>query len=399
MDLLKGFNQICPAQLERFRPYTYDRPLLISAARCAELKQVGLALHKALVHLAANYRQYLPLMPFAPEDLRILEACDRFPYHVGTFRTDFVVDVENNIRLIEMTTRQPLNGYFISGFMWRLAQEQAARFGLEGALEPYPALFSYLEHYMGAARHVCVVKGNERMGEFKLYPELFERAGLPCQVIAVEQLPASLDQLEDAFVIEELNHAEIRRLPLEAIDALTRARLHNDLRTIFFAHDKRFFHLLGQDLFLNAALAADERALLRRYLTPTYVYGAQEAVWADAYLHPERYILKHAILGKSEQVYAGCVTRDSIWKGLFDTGLIRQMVLQPFIEQRKFQGTVGEERRDDYVAGTLLYFNQEFFGPGIFRASSFPVTNQADDRKIAPLVVADEDAQAGCNCL
>ena len=95
------------------------------------------------------------------------------------------------------------------------------------------------------------------------------------------------------------------------------------------------------------------------------------------------------MLGKSIDVFAGCVTEEDEWRKLFADDRREHMVLQAYIPQRRFHGTIGEQQYHDYAAGTLLFFEEQFFGPGLFRASSFPVTNKVDDRKVAPLVTAD----------
>ena len=90
-------------------------------------------------------------------------------------------------------------------------------------------------------------------------------------------------------------------------------------------------------------------------------------------------------------VYAGCITDDASWKRLFDPTTLKQFVLQPFVVQKKFDGFVGDEKRNDFVSGTLLYFNQEFFGPGLYRTSSLPVSGLGNFRKIAQLVAKADD--------
>jgi len=75
------------------------------------------------------------------------------------------------------------------------------------------------------------------------------------------------------------------------------------------------------------------------------------------------------------------------WRALFFQANASDLTLQPYIHQARVHSNVGdEERSNDYAVGTLLFFDNEFFGPGFFRASSHPVTNQGDDRKIAPVV-------------
>ncbi|MEN6420025.1 MAG: hypothetical protein ABFC73_14005, partial [Clostridiaceae bacterium] len=162
----------------------------------------------------------------------------------------------------------------------------------------------------------------------------------------------------------------------------------NDLRTVFLVHDKRFFAVLNHDEFLFSALSSDEAAELRAYLVPTYTASERLDLWQNAREQKDGWILKPCVFGKSKNVFAGKVTEQREWERLFSEGETAGMVLQPFISQRLFQGTIGSQRFQDYVVGTLLYFNDQYFGPGIFRASSFPVTNIKDDRKLAPFVTA-----------
>jgi hypothetical protein len=65
------------------------------------------------------------------------------------------------------------------------------------------------------------------------------------------------------------------------------------------------------------------------------------------------------------------------------------MVLQPFVRQRRFTAPWGGRICQDYVVGTLLCFDDQFFGPGIARASSCPVTNQGDDRKVSVFITGE----------
>jgi hypothetical protein len=399
MPILKGFNVIKNEYVNYFKTYTFNSPIVLSVEKNEELKKLGAILYKAIKHMLDNYQKYLSLMPHEEKDLRILEVYDRYPYRVGTFRTDFVVDKLNHIKIIEMTTRQPLNGYFSSGFFREIALEQAHRLKINGIVDIYLGFFDYLDGYIDGVSHVCVIKGNEKLEEIKIYPSIFENAGIPCHVIPIEELPQKLRLLENAWVIEELTFTEIRGFPLEIVDALARCRLHNSIKAILFTHDKRFYYVLNQPEFLLNALEPLEREILKKYILPTYIYSNDPEEWERAYKNKDEYILKHQIKGKCMDVYAGCITDDASWKKLFDPEILKRMVLQPFVDQRRFDGFVGTEKRNDFVAGTLLYFNQEFFGPGLYRTSSLPVSGLRDIRKIAQLVAKVDDIVPGIHYL
>ena len=390
IDIQKGFNTIKNENVNFFKPYTYDSPILLSYDKAEELRELGFVLYKSIKHMLDNYKKYLHLMPREERDLKILEICDKYPHEIGTFRTDFVIDQDNNIKIIEMTTRQPLNGYFTSGLFREIALAQAEDLKIKDVVDMYAGFFEYIEKYIGDAKHICVIKGNNKLEEIKFYPTIFENAGIPCHIIPIEELPQKLDLLEDAWVIEELTFEEIRAFPLEIIDALAKSRMHNAIKTLLFTHDKRFYYVLNSPEFLKDALDAHERELLEKYIVPTFVFGNNPEEWENAYKNKDDYILKHQLKGKSVDIYAGCMSDEASWKKILDSVNLEEFILQKYIDQKQFSGFIGKEKRNDFIAGTLLYFNQDFFGPGVYRTSSLPVSGLGDFRKIAPLVTKTE---------
>jgi hypothetical protein len=390
MNLQKAFQNICVPQSLRFHKYCHEKPIVMTLETYEKTRQLGLILHKAILYFVQHYDDYATVMPLSPKDHHILQICNAHPFRAGTYRTDFVIDEQNQIRIIEMTTRQPLNGYFISGFTNQLGQEKALALHLKSVINDYPRLLRCLEREIGTSERICIIKGNERLGDFKVYVSLFELAGIETHVMPLAELGTQRHLLENAFLIEELSHKEIRELPDEIINLLAKGQILNDFRNLFLIHDKRFFYILTHKPFLEKALSADERKLLGQFTIPTYLWPLHPEKFKEAQWNPEDWILKSTVFGKGEAIYAGCVTPADVWESLFTSGNFRQMVLQPFLHQKKFKGNIGEEQRDDFVAGTLLFFDDQYFGPGIYRASSFPVTNQGDDRKLAQVVAAAE---------
>jgi hypothetical protein len=387
MNIEKGFNLVKNEYVNYFRPYTFEKPIIFTRQTNQELRSLGRILYKAIAYFLVHYEDFLTFMPRCERDLEIIEICRKYPYRVGTFRADFVVDSNNQIKIIEMTTRQPLNGYFVSGFFREIALEQVDRWRIDDIDDCYPAFFKYLENYIGNATHICVIKGNNKLEEMNIYPQIFENAGIPCHIIPLKELSEKLPLLKNAWVIEELTFDEIRNIPIEIIEELAQIPMHNNFMSLLHTHDKRFISLLSNKLFLNSILDEAEQEILLKHIVPTYMLGENQAVWNDAFENKEKYILKHQHKGKSVDVYAGIVTDEDVWKSLFNTGIIKEFVLQNFVAPKFFNGNIGDEKRHDYVAGTLLYFNEEYFGPGVYRASSYPVSNIKDNRKIAQLVV------------
>lgn len=388
-QIYSGFIKTASIANEYFKPWTYDEPLAVSLATNRRFQQVQRLLHQAIRHFALHYDQFRHLMPVSQEVERVLTLAAQKEYSAGTYRTDFIIEPDNSIRLIEMNCRFPLNGFFVTGFFNLAADAYARNTGLK-KIDDYTPIFDYLVGYFGDFRTVCILKkGSEKRNETKFIQEVFAEAGFTVHTLACEEIPDNLHLLQDAAVICELDHQDLLSLPQRALEAIIQAHALNDLRTVFLTHDKRFFSVLNQDEFLLSALTSSEAAELRKYLVPTYMASERDDLWQDARENKEGWILKPCVFGKSKNVFAGRVTDQQDWDRLFTEGETTGMVLQPFIEQRLFNGTIGTQQYRDYVVGTLLYFSDQYFGPGIFRASSFPVTNIKDDRKLAPFVTAD----------
>lgn len=394
MDVSKGFNSVLDEKAEFFNTYTHEKPVVMTNKTFLETKKLGIILRKAIHYFINNYKEYQNIMPLCERTLNVLEVCSKYPFKLGTFRTDFLIDEDNQLKIIEMTTRQPLNGYFISGFSNHLGLLKAANLNIKGVIDVYSDFLNYFNAEVAHNKDtICIVKGNERLGDFKIYTEIFQKSGYEVHVIELEELPQKLDLLKNAAVIEELNHKEILSLPDEYIEILTEACVFNDFRNLFLLHDKRFFHVLTDERFLTKALDASEKEFLERYTIPSYVKNLHPEKYDAAYNDKDNWIIKPTLLGKSEDIYAGCITEEKKWKEIFNRSDIDKFVLQPLIKQKKFTGTIGSEDRDDFVAGTFLYFDDQYFGPGIYRASSCVITNFGDDRKLAQVVIDNNDVE------
>ena len=388
-ELYRGFLEVAAEASPYFGRWTYSVPLVVSEKTNRRLHDIQKIMYKCIRHFVENYDAYQELMPVSAKIHDILSLCQLKPYRPGTYRTDFLIDEANRIKLIEITCRFALNGFFTSGFFCRLADQY-----LEGKphirkIDDYTPYFDHVMEYFGAFDHVCILKGSDNRNETKFTIPIFEKAGFPVHVIPLESVPSSLTLLDGAAVIGELDHDEICSLPRKVIETIIRSNLLNDLRTVFLIHDKRFFSVLGNESFLRNALGAEEIAELKKAFVPTFTRQERPDLWEKAREEKDHWIIKPRILGKSINVFAGSVTDEAEWQRLFSSEGLEEMILQAYVQQRRIKGTVGGISHCDYVVGTLLFFDEHFFGPGLFRGSSFPVTNKVDDRKLAPLVTGD----------
>ncbi|MGL4852433.1 MAG: hypothetical protein ACRC3Z_07295 [Phocaeicola sp.] len=384
-DFNKAYSKLSKELVPYYRKYTHDKPMVMSYKTYNRTERLGKILNKAITYLAMNYLDWLDYIALSKRDLEILRISSNYPFRVGSYRTDFLIMPDSQLKIIEMTTRFPLNGYIISGFPFQIGMEMATELKLSGIKDTYSPFLAYLSRDFAPTGKVTVVKGNDRMGDFKTYSSLFVDC-FDFNVIELSELDAKKELLKNATVIEELNLDEIRALPNDLIDELCKNGVFNDFRNLFLIHDKRFFLLLTVPEFLDKCLTKKEQSLLAEFTIPSYLYSMHSDVFESAFSDKDRWIVKPYNLGKSEGVVAGCTVTEEEWKQLFSSESIKESILQPMINQKKFQGTIGSEIRTDYVAGTLLFFDNHYYGPGLYRASSFVVTNQRDDRKIAPVV-------------
>ncbi|MBP5636691.1 MAG: hypothetical protein J6X25_04145, partial [Bacteroidales bacterium] len=178
---------------------------------------------------------------------------------------------------------------------------------------------------------------------------------------------------------------------------------------------KRFMRLWFEDSFTGACLSPDDTAFLREHAIPTIEIspraslgrndntermgpGRQRSDLPNAlYDNKDQYILKPYALGKSEGVHAGVLTSQEDWEKLLEKP--EGMIVQPFIRQRTFHCDWDGQSFEDYMCGMMLCVNDRYFGDGLFRCSSLPVTNIGDDRKACPLETDDPELLSCCDLL
>jgi hypothetical protein len=387
-NLYAGFLEVAQTAVPYFGQFTYRQPMVVTLDTNATMRFLQKAMYKAIRHFVENYDEYRFLMPVADEVSAILALCKDVPYRAGTYRTDFLIDENRQIRLIEITCRFALNGLLRAGFLHLLANRFLLDKPQVRKLDQYSPFFDKLSAHLGEFSHVCFLK-NDSFNESRYFAPLFQSAGYPVHIIELDEIPHRLDLLDNAAVIGQLRHDEWCALPIDVVEKIIHSNMINDLRTVFLIHDKRFFSVLGNDDFLSAAMSEAEAERFRAHLVPTWAWNERRDLWDQAQQHKDGWIIKPRALGMGIGVKAGCLTDEAEWQSVFSQADVEDLTLQPYIPQARFHGWVGEEERRDYVVGTLLFFEDHFFGPGVFRASSCPVTNQGDTRRLAHVVTDD----------
>lgn len=366
-----------------YNQWMFDEPIFISRREDEDIQALQKVLYKIINYFVTNYDKWSHFMPLNVESKRVVEAFRARPYASGSYRVDTVFDQNRQQKIIETTCRFALNGFFIASNSDKFSRTyQSASSSCPPAINRHASFMEYLEGLIGNHRRIIVLRNSDSRNSSKFFVPIFQEMGFEVVVILPEEVNQRKEELAGGFVVSELSIEELESLSDETLAALSMSDMINDLRTVILVHDKRFHSVLGRAEIREAVLSAEEIALLDVFYVPTYSNGEAPEAWEEARLNKDAWILKHRSLGKSEEIYAGVVTSKEEWARLFVRADLGEFVVQHWIEQMKFEGTVNGTKHSDFVTGTLLFFDDNYFGPGLFRTSSFPVTNVTDDRKM-----------------
>lgn len=390
LDRLKiAFEEFTPLMLDMYKPWTHEQPIMIDSHRIEQMRAAQLAMLKLMTFVAENYSDVCHLLQHDARVKQFLKQLQGIPFQAGTFRTDFVIDESNEMRLIEVTCRYPLNAYFKSAAMNKLcnAEKFSAGEGLSIKEVQMPIL-EKLNAWMSNSRQFCIVQGEDSRGnESRHLPKLLDDAGIEVLHIPLDQWRDNWkDHLTDTAIMAELTFNEWLSLPIEMVRSMLQRPFLNDPRLVFTVHDKGFFALINETNLIKKALSDKEINVLKLAFAETYLPTQAPEKWLDANENPSQWMLKPRTLGRSVNIVAGSLTPKSDWLKAINTASDNEMILQRWYQSKKITGTIEGKKFDDYFAGTLLYWGDEFFGPGMFRMSSYPISNIVDDRKATFLV-------------
>ncbi|MCH3881560.1 MULTISPECIES: hypothetical protein [Tenacibaculum] len=391
MNLKESVEKFVLDRKEYYKQWMFNEPIIISKSHNDKLIRLQKIMHKLIYEFVTSYDKYKHLMPVDDKVNKIITLFNQKKYKIGTYRTDFVYDKNNQVKLIEITCRFALNGVFLPALINSVAQDYKSKEVRYLEVENlYNPIYKHLEGYLKNVNSIVILKGSDIRNESKIYKDIFLRMGLDVKEINYKNIKQDINSLKNSWIISELSFDEIKSFSDETIEQLMSLNIINDFRTIFLIHDKRFFSVLGKKILLNAVLTKEEIHFFNNFYIPTYTSNEAKKIWEEAKKDKNKWILKHRALGKSKKVYAGSLTEQKEWETLFSDPEKKDMILQKWVPQKRILGEIGSEKFEDFITGTLLFFDNNYFGMGDFRTSSHPVTNIVDHRKACSLIRSEE---------
>ena len=402
--------QLFAEKTDYYHRWYHDRPMLITSERRDELRRMQALLYKCIAYMAEHYREWVPqYMPLADKVMEILDRQSHYPFRAGAYRPDYLISEDGRLLLVEITCRFFGHGIWANYPSVVKAEQFMAEHSGTSWENRYNELLTYMRDAIPANSPVYVLKSGDRGSESTFYTKFYEYYGHEVTIYEAAEVEANIDKWShDAVVFSALNQQDLLSFRMETLQAMIDARMLNDFRTIFLAHDKRFLSLIFVDEFTRQCLTEEETLFLRQHTIPTYLqphpltpspkgegeaFGSEE-IWEDALNHKGKYILKPYDLGKSVGLYAGVMTDEETWRKSLTAG--GEAILQPFIHQRTYPCVWEGKHYDEYICGMMLCMDDRYFDSGVFRTSSAPVTNKVDDRKMCVIHSDDNELKTKC---
>lgn len=353
-----------------FNPY----PLLLSQSLIAQIEEAHSLLTKAVTQIVTHYfndPELQSILSLPDKTLNLLAACQHKPYQLGAIRPDFLFDHNYHIKICEINARFPSNMFIFTEHLYEEMFRQYNRppFNLS---KPSINSTTTIQRFFDLKKSIHILMGNEKSAEiYLLKNKLLSTLSHPNVI--------TLSTAENQQFILNLQQEELLAIDPQRFTQITDNTYFNDIRTVFIAHDKRLFAILCNKNIMSKYMTADEFKRLSHYVIPTYLID--EKIKRDISTNANAWVLKKFTGGKGEGMTIGKETPPSASKKILQTTAL-DTIAQPFIEQPLFNlinyhADTKNNHDSLYLVGSILSFNHQLLGPGLFRASAKTVINAA----------------------
>ena len=372
-----------------------SRPMTLQSSYLEEYSKLSVLLNTILDAIVLNYfkdERIRKIYQLDNELEDILRLAEGLPYHVGMYRPDFVIDNDGQHKICEIGCRYPINGWMLSYYLNLAVKELAQSVNSSWKYIPEQSTFVYaiLKDLDLDKTLFYISKPKEGIGTNDFF-NLMKEQGLDVMEISVNELKFKNQklmvgqQVATQFVIE-MDREELKHLNPQILKGLIEADICiNDVRSLILVHDKRVLNVLYNEEIICDYISKESYDFLKSFLIPSYTLDTAQKR-EELITSTSNWILKKNSGGKGIDAYVKNDCTPEVWESVIHNHWQSYMA-QKYIEQEVFEIECNGEKQQINIVGLLLYYNEQSFGPGIFRGSSESIVNLTSGGYILPCVI------------
>lgn len=361
-----------------------DNPVQIDNVLLNDFSRLNKVLNKALTGIVTNFFEDVRIRNLYQLDEKmesLIRIANMMPFKPGMYRPDFLIDQNGELKLCEIGCRYPLNGWMLSLYLNSIVK--VLKHGTEDKLSEVVGMDAFIDDVFGQLHpesELIMLHNKEQGSEiFYLFTELRKR-GIKTRQIKPWELEKR-DIRPNRFFILEMDREELYDFDKDILVSLIQnGNYMNDIRSLILIHDKRILAVLYDQNIMNDYLDPEEYEFLRSWLIPSHSLDDEDL--REKLLNPaeEKWVLKANSGGRGIDVYMKQDCEKEKWEELLHHRW-KEFMAQSYVEQKRFLVNQNGARILKIV-GMLLCYNDTFYGPGLFRASSDNVINVHQGRGI-----------------
>ena len=147
----------------------HQRPVGIDGRRQEELRRLHRVLYTAIEYFVGHYASFVQDWGFSEKEWELLEKQALRPFRAGTYRPDYILSMERDLLLCEITSRFFAHGIFMSWFGEQAARAFMERFPSEPFHSDFGPMMDYMLSLAGGKKRMYVLKSADKTNEIRLY--------------------------------------------------------------------------------------------------------------------------------------------------------------------------------------------------------------------------------------
>lgn len=375
-----------------------NQPVLVNNDYLVNSERMSSILNSLLVMFVYNYFRDVRIQGVYQLDKElqeILSMTEGIPYELGLYRPDYIYDINGQAKICEIGCRYPINGWMLSTYLNSSVSSLVKN--VDENWNAIPEQNDFIEELSGrfdADEPIFIVRKSEKGTEVNYLKNELASKGITMIDVAPEDLQLvggqvmAGDQAARQFYLE-MDREELKSFDKDVLKAIIKSgRCINDVRTLILIHDKRILTLLYNEEIMGSYINLDDYNFLKSYLIPSFNIdnpGDREFLLNSE----ENWILKPNSGGRGIDMHVKSECDPKVWENLVQNEWKNYMV-QPYVEQKKFEINRNGTTESINLVGLDLCFNGKSYGPGLFRGSSKSIVNLHQGRGVVFPCVLDK---------